>query len=314
MPEVDVVKELHAEFDKTEVPEPPAPEPAQKPHFGLDDVILDDERLPQSLRGKSAFEVAEERRRAIDEVQKVAFDRNRLRAENEAYDKAYRTLLERIGTTPASPTAPTPTATDRLRSRVSDPNALYSNPEATLAAAVEAGAEEAEARSRPQIEALQERISKQEQESAERAEEKRNATIYSTFQSVRPADIPLAFWNGKFNKYAASFAIHGNLPLDDPQTYRAALDDYRQTFSEFNPQPQAETPSTPASAAPAPPVGGGRPAAPPAAKPTAHLNNHARAAMAKITAIFKDKTGMTATVDDIMGDIKSDPKTRNAFP
>ncbi len=320
MPDVDVVQELHAEFDKAAAPatpEPPAPEPPQKPRFGLDDVILDDERLPQSLRGQTAFQIAEERRKAITETQGLASERNRLKAENEALERAYRGVLERFGTAPAAPVVPEASPTQRLRERISqDTTGAWNDPAATFAAAAEAGAEEAEARFRPQLETAAERIAKLEQKSAQDAEKERNQNIFSIYQSVRPEEIPQKFWNGKFNQYAASFAIHNQLPLDDPQTYRAALDDYRQTFAEFNPaaKPETDTPATPAPVAPAPPVGGGRPAAPPTSKPTAHLNNHDRAAMAKITAIFKEKTGMTASADDIMGDLKSDPKTRNAFP
>ncbi len=316
MPDPDVVAEIRAQLDAPEAPEAPTPEPAppEKPRFKLDDVIFDDDRLPPSLRGKTGFEIAEERRRAIDETQKLAFERNRLKAENEAYDRDYKRLLERIGQ--PEPPAPQPSPTERLRARISqDTNGAWNDPATTFAAAAEAGAEEAEARFRPQLETAAERIAKLEQKSAQDAEKERNQNIFSVYQSVRPEEIPQKFWNGKFNQYAASFAIHNQLALDDPETYRKALDDYKQTFAEFNPAPPpSDVPSTPAPVAPAPPVGGGRPAAPPVSKPTSHLNNHAREAAAKINRIFKEKTGMTATADDVMNDVRDDPRTRSVFP
>lgn len=295
-----------------------APTPPQRPKYKLDEVDLDDPDLPPSLRGKSARELAEERRRSITEVQRLAERYNKTEAERDTAFKTIEVLAARLEKQTASAPAPAqPSALDRLRQRGVNAGTLLTDSEQALAQVVEAAAEETEGRLTPalqaKIDALAEKLEAIERKGAAADELVEHKSYRDAFASAKPADVSDDDWS-EFADYASAYVLKHRVPLNDRASYTRAFQWFQSGAQKFAPKSTPTATSTPAPAAPPPPAGAARPAAPAAQnpKPTSRLNNAQRHGATAITNVFKTKFP-NLDADSIMEDVMNDPKTRKAF-
>lgn len=280
--------------------EDPAPAP-EKPRFSLDDVILDDPRLPESLRGKPAASLFEDRTNGWQQAHHAGFERNTFKTQAETYQKALEVAAAKMGASP-TPVAPAPPP--------SDPNVVYSDPNAFV--------ELIDGRNAPKFtkveehsRQLEERLKQVEQERAEERatreaeqatrlnEQRRNA-----FLSVKPANVSLDDWNEDAG-VIASYVIANQLSAEDPRSYAQAVDWLNKRNARITAGTNS-TPSAPASA-PAPPVGGGKTAPAAAPKPTVKVSGRQRDAFDTVAKAF----GTNA--DTILSEMAADPKYRGAI-
>lgn len=310
-----------AAVETATVETPPEPE---RPRFNsLEEFILDDPRLPPTLRGKPGSALYEDREKFMHEAKEAGFKKNRAEAERDMALAALERTLKLLGGEKQQPEKATPAPIkpiDRFRQRGIEPISVLSDSETAIATAIEAGAEEAQERLRPAMETIEERLKRIEGERASEKEAQQQQSWFAAYQQARPEGVTPEQWT-KFAPHASAYLVNQKepLPLEDPKSYREAWEWFtsssREVLGAPAPQPAViPSTSTHVPTAPAPPVGSGKPAAPaqPKSKPSSHLNNHQRAAAASIANVF-NRNGWSLDVDAILDDVAADPKTRSAF-
>lgn len=288
-----------------------APEP-EKPRFSLDDVIIDDPRLPDELRGKPASVLFEDRTKGWHEAHQRGYQKNRLEAERDTAMAVLEKLAKQIAEREQPKAEPkTVTPMDRFRGYGTEPIDVLSDAEKALSTTIRVATDEAESRINPAIVKLQEKLEALEAERQQERTAREHERYRQAFLAARPEGVSPEMWESDYSGPISSYLILNQLPLDDPKSYKQAgawLEDFvaRRTGSSAAPT------TPPAPAAPAPPVGG-KPAPVQTSKPSAHLNNHQRAAYSSVTDVF-NRIGLNLTVDDVLNDAKSDPKLKGLFP
>jgi hypothetical protein len=304
-----------------EAPEAPAPvsaepvveAPPEKPRFAsLDEVIIDDPRLPESLRGQPASVLFEDRTKGWHEAHQKGFQTNRLEAERDAAIALLEKLAAKLNEKAPEPTPATPTRIDRLRTHGVEPIDILSDANKTLDATILAAADESESRFAPKIEAYEKRLAEIEKERADERTARQHEKYRSAFLAARPENVPLGIWENDYSGQISSYLILKNLPLDDVKSYKEAAG-WVEDFIQRRTGSSQPAPVQAAPAAPAPPVGGGKPAPVQPSKRAAHLNNHDREAYAKVTDIFK-RFAPKVDTESILEELHTDPKTRGLFP
>jgi hypothetical protein len=293
-------------------PEVPVEAVPEKPRFtSLDEVILDDPRLPDELRGKPASALFEDRTKAWQEKHQVGFQKNRAETERDTTIAVLEKLAKQLSEKAPAPTPATPSPMDRFRKHGVEPIDILSDAERALNTTILAAAEESEFRVAPKIAEYEQRLKQIEAEREAERTERQHEKYRAAFLAARPEAVPLDLWEQDYSGQVSSYLILHNLPLDDVKSYQQAAEWVEGFVSRRTGSRQ--TAPVVAPVAPAPPVGGGKPAAVPTSKSSAHLNNHQRAAYSTVTDIFK-RVAPGLDVDGILDDVKADPKTRGLFP
>lgn len=286
---------LQAEWDKelesaeTETPEPEVAPAQEKARFSnLDEVILDDPRMPVSLRGRTAAELFADRTNGWQQAQHNGYERNSFKTQAETYQRALEIAARERGIAPApEPQAPT-------RKRV-DATTVYSDPEAFQNGTIE----EAEARIIPKFDArasvMEQRLQQLEQERQVEQIARLNEQRRNAFLQAKPDGVSMQDWHEDAGVIAAH-VLAQQLPLEDPRSYAQAGAWLNQTRSRGQ---RANAPSAPVTA-PAPPVGGGKTAPQaPAGKGTARMSTHQRGALNTVARIFgQDAEKILAEMQD----------------
>lgn len=295
----------------------------------LDDVIIDDPRLPQSLLGQSGSALLEERSRLKYQHDQAGFRKNELEAEAKYLRAALEVSLRNATPQPAAPEpAPKPTLAEVARERIGDPKIAWEEPDRLVTAAAEVGAEYGERRAieklTPEITELKQKIAAIDEEKAKNAEANLHVAIRESFAKARPADVSPEKWFAPANCSRISAVVYErDMPVLDPQSYVMAdqilFGDAKERLKASMPTPAAAIPApepapapstAPAPAPPAPPVGANRTAPVQQASGRKPLGTHEKNARDRLGQIFGFDTNV---MDEIEAAVVADPKTRGAF-
>jgi hypothetical protein len=323
-----------AEPDAPVAPADPTQQPAapEKPSYALDDVILNDSRLPPSLRGKPASEIYQYALDLKHKHDQIGFQKNQAVAENIVLQKALEVLQKfaPAQTTATEPPKPKPSVVDVVRQRI-DPKVGWEEPDKLAAAAAEVGAEfgaqQATERLQPVIDKLTQSVEALTQGRQQDVDAANKAVIANAYKDARPDDVPENEWFSQAQlERIAAVVLQEHLPQNDPASYRKAdeilLSEAARRYERKQTQSTAAVattaqpvaPNEPATAAatsaPAPPVGGGKTAPVAASKPRSTLDNHTQNALNELGSKFGfDPTVMEQIAEETM----NDPRFRRHF-
>lgn len=228
---------------------PEAPAVSEKPRYRLEDVILDDPSLPESLRGKPAAELAADRIRYVQQVQDIGYQKNAAIERAQIYEAALD-ILKRQQPAREEPPPQRLRPSEQLRRSGADPDELYQSPDRIVDGTVDV----AEQRIMPRV---QEAIAPIEQELQQLRAERQQSAIYNAgLIAAAQMGISQKDWVDVWAPMVTSPAVASRKPLTDPQTYVEAVQFVRSNGSRLFGGGAAPPPP-----APAPPTGGGRTAA-----------------------------------------------------
>ena len=308
----------HIDQEKTPTKESPhaTQQAQQRPKYSLDDVDLDDPRLPPSLRGQPASALFSDREKFMHEAKHAGFERNRFATEAETFKAALEIAARRFngnGSSDEKANVALPSPADQLRARGLDPNTILSEPERIVGMGVEIAEERIMPRVRSEAAELQKRIEELEKERAQERQLREEDRIRNAFHSARPQNVSNEDWLEDADLIAA-FVVANRLPPDDPASHQSAYQaiEKRRSSRQSKNLTQGTTPVLATVAAP--PVGAGKTAAAPttAQKSRARISTHQKHAFDKVTKIFKELSP-TLDTDAILDELIDDPKYGGMF-
>lgn len=284
----------------------PAPKPAP-PALTLDDLLPDDPRIPESMRGKPIATLLQYNREKDVAAQRAGYERNAERERAEAYKVALEKLAERVrGDVPRETPPAAVRASEAMRRRGIDPRSVFTDADSAFDAAADVASEAAAGRILPEVQA---EIQKQSARVSELERAAMTQSLRAAFLEARPANVPLEQWEDD-RELIATWVVGHEKNILDPASYREAGEWLEQQAARRSGRTSAAPP--PSASAPAPPVGNGS-SPPPERKTKARVSPHMLGAFNEVTRVLRDQIGVNKTTDDILDSMRDDPKYGRMF-